>query len=111
MDSKSFIAHNGVNHLKPSSTEKSTISTTETQTDSKLAVPNSQTITPESNSTSEQQVLEVPKTKTESLTTKQTNPSLDLDKATLVPGFGESIFTLLIVSPFLLLGFKKWLHR
>ena len=48
---------------------------------------------------------------TENLTTTEIQTTQDLTSATLVTGFGESIFTLLIASPFLWLGFKKWLHR
>ena len=111
MSFQSLIAHIGHSHQKPSSTEKPQPSPTEAQLDLKHNLPNSQTVAPESNSTSEKQVVETSETNTESLTIKEINTTPNLDTPTLVPGFGESIFTLLIASPFLLLGFKKWLHR
>lgn len=115
MSFQSLIAHNGVNHQKSSSGEKSKESPNKVQHDNiKHNSNDSQTVTPKLNSASEKQVLEIPETKldtereTESLTTTETTNS---DTATLVPGFGESIFALLIASPFLLLGLKKWIHK
>ncbi|WP_036480949.1 hypothetical protein [Myxosarcina sp. GI1] len=115
MSFQSLIAHNGVNHQQSSPTEKTKQSPTEAQHDDiKHNSNDSQTVTPGSNSASEKQVLETPETKldterkTESLTSTETS---NLDAATLVTGFGESIFTLLIASPFLLIGLKKWLHK
>ncbi len=115
MSFQSLIAHNGVNHRKSSSAEKPKQSSTEAQrNDIQHNSNDSQTVTPSSNSASEKQVLETPEIKvdterkTESVTTTKTS---DLDTATLVPGFGESIFILLIASPFLLFGLKKWLHK
>lgn len=117
MSFQSLIAHIGHSHQKPSSTEKPKPSPTEAQLDLKHNLPNSQNVAPESNSTSEKQVVETPETNTktkintESLTIEETDTTSDLDTSILVPGLGESIFTLLIASPFLLLGFKKWLHK
>ena len=111
MSFQSLIVHNGISHQKSSPSEKPKPSPTEAQSDLKQDLHDSQTIAPESKSTSKKEVLETPKTNTKSLTIKETDTPLNLDTATLVPGFGESIFTLLIASPFLLLGFKKWLHR
>lgn len=116
MSFQSLIAHNGVNHQQSSPAEKPKSSTTEAQHDElKHNSTDSQTVVPESNSTSEKQVLETLETnseiETEALPTTEATISSNLATATLVPGFGESIFTLLIASPFLLFGFKKWLHR
>lgn len=115
MSFQSLIAHSGHSHQKSSSAEKPNQSTSQAQPDLKSGQTDSPSLTPESNPTSEKQVLEVPqtntKTETESLTIKETTTPSELEPVTLVPGFGESIFTLLIASPFMLLGFKKWLHK
>ena len=115
MSFQSLIAHNGVNHQKSSPAEKPKHSPTETQHDNIQHNSNdSQTVTPSSNSASEKQLLETSETKldtdrkTESLMTTETS---DLDTATLVTGFGESIFILLIASPFILFRLKKWLYK
>ena len=110
MSFQSLIAHNGVTHQKSSSEHKVTPPNAETQTNQKPNI-DSQTVVPEGNFTSEKQVVETPENQPEALNTTETQAKLDLATATLVPGFGESIFTLLIASPFLLFGFKKWLHR
>ena len=110
MSFQSLIAHNGVVHHKSSSVEQPKPSTTETQT-----VPernaNSETVASEGNSSSKNQIVETTQNKTENSTTTEIQTTQNLTSATLFPGFGESIFTLLIASPFLLFGFKKWLHR
>ncbi len=110
MSFKSLIAHNGVVHKKSNFTKKTKPLPTKTKT---IIEPNidSKTVAPESNSSSKNQTVETTRNKTERLTNTeiQTVPNLTYD--TLFPGFGESIFTLLIASPFLLFGFKKWLHR
>ena len=115
MSFESLIAHNGVTHQKSSPVEKQKPSTTETKTNQSNI--DSPTVVPEGNSTPEKHTVETPEVKTnttketESLSTTKMPVTPNLASATLVPGFGESIFTLLIASPFLLLGFKKWLHR
>ena len=116
MSFQSLIAHNGVEHQRSSPAEKPKPSPTEAQHDDlKHNLTDSQTVVPEFNSTSEDKVFKTPKTKseteTEALTTTETVIQSDLATTILVPGFGESIFTFLIASPFLLFGFKKWLHR
>ena len=110
MSFQSLVAHNGVTHQKSSSEHKATPPNAETKTDREPNA-NSQTVVPEDNTTSEKQVVETPENKTENSTTTEIQTTQNLTSATLVPGFGESIFTLLIASPFLLFGFKKWLHR
>ena len=109
MSFQSLIVHNGVSHQKSSPVEKPKPSPPEAKTDSQRNLTNSPTIVPETNSTSEQQVLETPETKIE--IEEETPVRSNLAPVTLVPGFGEFIFTLLIASPFLLFRFKKWLHR
>ena len=114
MSFQSLIAHNGVNHQKSSPAEKPKQSSNKTQHEDIKHNSNDAQIVPESSSAFEKQVLETPKTtvsterKIESITTIETPY---LSTATLVPGFGESIFTLLIASPFFLFGLKKWLHK
>ena len=127
MSFQSLIAHNGVVHQKSNSVEQPKPSTTETK---KVTEPNadSKTVVPEENSSSKKQILETrditgrsafrgdlettpTQNKAENSTTTEIQTTPNLTSATLFPGFGESIFTLLIASPFLLFGFKKWLHR
>ena len=110
MSFQSLIAHNGVVHQKSKSVEHPKPSTTENKA---VTEPNanSKTVAPEGNSSSKQQIVETLKNKTENSTTTEIQTTQNLTSATLVTGFGESIFTLLIASPFLLFGFKKWLHR
>ena len=110
MSFQSLIAHNGVVHQKSNSLDKSTESTVENKP-SKQPNTNSKTVAPEGKLSSEQQILEAPESKTEALPISETQFSPILARATLFPGFGESIFTLLIASPFLLFGLKKWLHK
>lgn len=113
MSSRYLVAHNGVNHQKSSPAEKQKSSTTETQHDDFQHDTIDSQIVP--NSTSENQVLKTPKTnseiETEALPATEATISSNLATTTLFPGFGESIFVLLIASPFLLFGFKKWLHK
>lgn len=110
MSFQSLIAHNGVVHKKSNSVEQPKPSTTETKT---VTEPNadSKNVAPEDNSSSKKQIVETTQNQTEISTTTEIQTTQNLTSATLFPGFGESIFTLLIASPFLLLGFKKWLHR
>ena len=105
MNFQSSIAHNGITHRKPNPVEKHQPSTTET-TNLKPKI-DGQIVNPESHNSSEKQTVENSEIKVN--TEKPITP--DFANATLVTGFGESIFTLLIASPFLLLGFKKRLHR
>ena len=109
MSFQSLIVHNGVSHQQSSPVEKPKPSPPEAKTDSQHNLTDSPTIEPEINSTSKQQVLETPETKIE--IEEETPVRSNLATATLFPGFGEFIFTLLIASPFLLFGLKKWLHK
>lgn len=110
MSFQSLIAHNGVIHQKSNPVEQSKESTIENKP-SKQPNTNSKTVLPEGKLSSEKQILEAPESKTEALPVTETQFSPILARATLFPGFGESIFTLLITSPFLLFGLKKWLHK
>ncbi len=47
----------------------------------------------------------------ESLTIPEIVTPTEPESITLITGLGESIFVLLIASPFLLLGLKRWLHK
>ena len=115
MSFQSFLAHNGVTHQKSHSVEKTKTSTAGTT--SLKPKNDAQIVKPESNNFSEKQTVENSDLKVniekpiKASTTIETPVTPNLANATLVPGFGESIFTLLVASPFLLLGFKKWLHR
>ena len=115
MSFQSLIAHNGVTHQKSNPVKKSQPSITET-TNSKPKI-DAQIVKPESNNSLEKQTLENSEIKinTENSrdvsTTTETPIESDLANVTFFPGFGESIFALLIISPFLLFRFKKWLHR
>ncbi len=102
MISQHLITHNGISH------ERSSQSTIKTQPDLKNIQVDSPFVIPESNSKVEQPTLEL-----ESKNSNKTEIPITqkLETATLFTGFGESIFTLLIASPFILLGFKKWLHK
>ena len=110
MSFQSLIAHNGVVHQKSNSVEQPKQSTTETK---KVPEANSdsKTVAPESNSSSKKQIVETTQNQTKNSTTTEIKTTQSLTSATLFPGFGESMFALLIASPFLLFGFKKWLHR
>ena len=109
MSFHSLIVHSGVSHQKSSPVEKPKPSPPEAKTDSQHNLTNEQTTIPETNSTFEKQVLETPDTKIE--IEKETPVRPNLAPVTLVPGLGEFILTLLIASPFLLFGLKKWLHN
>ena len=107
MSFQSLIVHNGVTHRKPSP---------ETETNQKLNIDSS-TVVPEDDATPKQQLVETIKTSTdiknqlEASTTTETLEVPDFSTATLVTGLGELVFTLLIASPFLLFGLKKWLYK
>ena len=115
MNFQSLIVHNGVTHQKSHPVEKSPPSTTKTRNPQPSI--DTQVVTPESNNLFEKQTVEIPEIEVnieksvEASTTVETPITINSVNTTLVPGFGESIFTLLVASPFLLLGFKKWLHR
>ena len=48
---------------------------------------------------------------TESLTIPEIVTTTEPESITLIPGLEESIFVLLIASPFFLSGLKHWLHK
>ena len=48
---------------------------------------------------------------TESLTIPEIITPTETEPITLIPGLEESIFVLLIASPFILSGLKSWLHK
>ena len=110
MNFQPLIAHNGVIHQKSNVVEKHNSSTSDPKTNQQLNI-DSKTTLPKSQSSSEKQILETTESKTETLTTIEIQSTPNITNATLFKGFGESIFTLLIASPFLLFGLKKWLHR
>ncbi|MGV2827870.1 hypothetical protein [Myxosarcina sp. GI1(2024)] len=98
-----LIAHNGVNHQQT----KSNSLETETHHQSQTEQPNnSQSLEVQTKPTAIPPNL-IPK----STVKEETTITPQLETVTLIPGLGESIFTLLIASPFLLLGFKNWLHK
>ncbi len=110
MISHDLITHNGISHQKSNTVEKSNQSTIETQNNLKNIKNDSPSLIPESNTTVEKPTLEIiPKTSTSTKT--ETPIASKLETATLFTGLGESIFILLIACPFILLGFKKWLHN
>ena len=106
-----LIAHSGHSHQKSTPPKDSQQKTQNTQPNPKSDRPEAEIVTPESAPTSKPQILEVPITKSETLTKQEMKISPKSETATLVPGFGESIFVLLIVSPFLLLEVKRRLHK
>ena len=110
MSFQSLIAHNGVSHHKSNSVEQPKPSNIENKSNKQPAIDSKITL-PKSKFSSGKQISETPESKTKSLTTTETQSTPIFANATLFPGFGESIFTLLIASPLLLFGFKKWLHR
>jgi hypothetical protein len=107
MSFQSLIVHNGVTHRKSGS---------ETEINQKSNIDSSAAVS-EEHTTPKQQLVETIKTNTdiknklEASTTIETSEVSNFSTANLVTGLGESIFTLLIASPFLLLGLKKWLHK
>ena len=108
MISHNLITHNGISHKKSNTVEQYNQSTNETQDNLNIGDTNYPSLIPESNTTVEQPTLEViPKTSTKT----ETPIASKLETATLFTGLGESIFILLIACPFILLGFKKWLHN
>lgn len=109
-----LLAHNGVSHQKTQSNDakQPNESKVEANRSTGVSEPKNLPTKPELES-QPQKKEEVPtKAKVESqeksITIQEAQPKTELETATLVPGFGESIFALLIASPFILLGFKKW---
>ena len=101
MNSQSLIVHNGVTHQKSSPAAKP-------ETDSQIVAP------PSNNSSDKPTTDTLDKVNLENTTkvlTTETPTAPDSANITLFTGFGESVFALLIASPFLLTGLKKWLHR
>jgi hypothetical protein len=111
MSLKPLIAHSGHSHQKSIPPKNSQPKAQETQSNSNSDRPETEITTPESISTPKPQHLKAPPAESETSTIKETGVSSQLETATLVTGFGESIFVLLIASPFLLLGLKKRLHK
>ena len=103
-----LLAHNGVNHQQQKSSSTNTSEqATEKSHQHKIENPNNPP-----------PVQEIPTTPTPiqqnsvlRSTVQEEAPVISLETATLIPGFGESIFALLIASPFMLLGLKRLLHK
>lgn len=102
-----LLAHNGVEHQRHKSSSDRSLD---------MSPENSE---PSKNSNNSPQIQET-RTVPTPIEQNSTEPSAIIEDkpvistsetVTLVTGFGESVFALLIASPFLLFGFKKWLHR
>ena len=100
-----LLAHNGVDHQQhKSSSDRRLESPPESDrpVNSNDSLPIQETLTTptptQQNSTERSQIIE-------------DEPVISTSDVTLVPGFGESIFALLIASPFILLSIKRWVHR
>ncbi len=113
-----LLAHNGVDHnrVQPSQIEHKSKSKIKESQNPAVENHNSQPHTSESNSQPAQTVevkpIETePLTQTESITAPAIDNTSESQTLTLIPGWGESILALLILSPFFLSGFKKWLHK
>ena len=114
-----LLAHSEHSHQKQKSVDsKKSSQPTEVTTEKTPALDGSQSQpATESNPVPKATVETVPQTtqietsNTESSVTTQTVSATESSSATFRPGLGESIFVLLIVSPFLLSGLKRWLHK
>ena len=101
-----LLVHNGISHQQQKPTQ------TETQEESILEERELPAIAPTNSQPLEKVPESLKKTKnTESLTIEKANNVTESQTATLKLGLGESVFVLLIASPFLLLGLKRWLHK
>lgn len=114
-----LLAHSGHSHQQQQSVDsKKPPQPTKITTEKTPGVDSSQSqpVT-ESNPVPKATVKTVPQTtqietsNTESSVAPQTVATTESSSATLKPGLGESIFVLLIASPFLLSGLKRWLHK
>ena len=102
-----LLAHNGVDHKQDNSSSDRSLD---------RSLENSEHL---KNSNDSLPIQETPTTPTP-IQENSTKPSAVTENkpvistsetATLIPGFGESVFALLIASPFILLSIKRWIHR
>ena len=112
-----LLAHNGVSHQKKE--------TSKTEDRSQAQVNESQNSAGKANiqhnkvESQPQSDLEIEQVQTQTETESQTKTTTIQQAAIanessiskFIPGWGESVFILLVISPFLLLGIKRQLHK
>lgn len=111
-----LLAHNGVSHQKKetSKTEdrsQQQVNKSQNSTDKADVQHNKVESQPQSDLEIEQVQTQTeiePQTKT---TTIQQAAIANDSISKFIPGWGESVFILLVISPFVLLGIKRQLHR
>ena len=107
MPTKPLLAHAGHSSFSENKVEQPVI---EEQTDNKPQIPQKDDDVSKPQNTSVKQETNI----TESEIVPAASPEtslLELARADVIPIMGESLFVLLLASPFLLVAFKKWFHK
>ena len=112
-----LLAHNGVSHQQKETgktEDRSQLQVNESQNpiDNTDVRSNKVEFQPQSDREVEQiQTQTEVKPPTKTTTIQQSAIANESSIAKFIPGWGESVFILLVISPFLLLGIKRQLHR
>ena len=112
-----LLAHNGVSHQQKetSNTEDRSqpqVHENQNHTDNADVQHNKVESQPQSDREIEQvQTQTEVKPPTKTTTIQKAAIANDRSISKFIPGWGESVFILLVISPFLLLGIKRQLHR
>ena len=112
-----LLAHNGVSHRKKetSKTEDRSqpqVNKSQNPIDNTDVRSNKVESQPQSNREVEQVPTQTEvKSPTKTTTIQQSAIANESSISKFIPGWGESVFILLVISPFLLLGIKRQLHR
>ena len=100
-----LLAHNGVDHQRNKSSSNRNL---ESSPESPRPVNSNESLPVQETPTTPPPIQQ---NSTEPSAAIEAEPVISTSDVTLVPGFGESVFALLIASPFILLSIKRWVHR
>lgn len=110
-----LLAHNGVSHQQKETGDTENKSQVQgKETEKPLQNTDVQTNVVESQSNQKVEKVETQtevKPNTQTTTVQKAAISNESLASKFIPGWGESVFILLVISPFLLLGIKRWLHK
>ena len=112
-----LLAHNGVSHQKKETSKtgdrsQQQVNKSQNSTDKADVQHNKVESQPQSDREVEQvQTPTETEPPTKTTTIQQSAIANESSISKFIPGWGESVFILLVISPFLLLGIKRQLHR
>ena len=112
-----LLAHNGVSHQKKETSkteDKSQPQANESQNSTDKADIQHNKVESQLQPDREVEQVQTPtkvESQTKTTTIQQAAIANESSISKFIPGWGESVFILLVISPFLLLGIKRQLHR